>query len=342
MRNKRYRGIRQEWICLLLFCLVLCFASGCSNKIKEEKRSEEDLTEITMVLDGTPNTAHSGLYVAMKKGYFEKEGLDLTVVEPPEDGAVSMVAAGEAEFGIGYQNELAENFSSDAQLPVAAVATLLQHNQIGFVSLARHDINTPANIPDHKVAVSDDVIEQTIIRTLIEQGGGDFSLVKMEETYVDDVAETLRSGAQVVLGSYGWDGIACERQGMEIHHMAWRDLNEIFDYYGPLVIANTEFLTKQPDMAKAFLNAVRKGYQDAVLNPAEAADLLLEQVPDLDEGLVDSSQRYMSQQYIADSMAFGVIDAERWNRFYNWINMMGFYQTPIPEGIGFTNEFLDE
>ena len=78
------------------------------------------------------------------------------------------------------------------------------------------------------------------------------------------------------------------------------------------------------------------------MNPAEASDLLLEQVPDLDEGLVDSSQRYMSQQYIADSMAFGVIDEERWNRFYNWINEMGFYQTPIPEGIGFTNEYLDE
>ncbi len=341
MRRKRYHKIRQTYFCLLLLCLVLCSASGCS-KIKEEKRPNEDLTEVTMVLDGTPNTAHSGLYVAMKKGYFEKEGLDVTVVEPPEDGAASMVAAGEAEFGIGYQNELAENFSSDAQLPIAAVATLLQHNQIGFISLTQHNINTPADIPNHMVSVSDDVIEQTIIRTLVDQGGGDFSLVKLEETYIDDVAKTLQYGSQVVLGSYGWDGIACERQGMEIHYMAWRDLNEVFDYYGPLILANTEFLTKQPDMAKAFLNAVRQGYQDAVMNPQEAANLLLEQVPDLDEGLVDSSQRYMSQQYIADSMAFGVIDEERWNRFYNWINTMGFYQTPIPEGIGFTNEFLDE
>lgn len=341
MRRKRYHRIRQSYFCLLLSGLILCSASGC-GKIKEEKRPDEDLTEITMVLDETPNTAHSGLYVAMKKGYFEEEGLDVTVVEPPEDGAASMVAVGEAEFGIGYQNELAENFSSDAQLPVAAVATLLQHNQVGFITPTQYDINTPANIPDHLVSVSDDVIEQTIIRTLIEQAGGNFSLVKIEETYIDDVAETLQSGTQVVLGSYGWDGIACERQGMEINYMAWRDLNEVFDYYGPLILANTEFLTKQPDMAKAFLNAVRQGYQDAVMNPAEAADLLLEQVPDLDEGLVDSSQRYMSQQYIADSMAFGVIDEERWNRFYNWINSMGFYQTPIPEGIGFTNEFLDE
>lgn len=341
MRKKRYHRIRQGWFCLLLFCLLLCSISGC-GKMKQEKRPDKNLTEITMVLNWTPNTEHSGLYVAMKKGYFEKEGLDITVVEPPEDGATSMVAAGEAEFGIGFQNEMAENFSSDNQLPVAAVAALLQHNQTGFISLARHDIITPADISDHTVAFSGDVIEQTMIRMLIEQSGGDFSRVKMEETYVDDVAETLDAGLHVVLGDYGWDGIACERKGMEIHYTAWRDLNEVFDYYGPLIIANTEFLTKQPDMAKAFLRAVRQGYQDAVMNPTEAADILLEQVPDLDEGLVDASQRYMSQQYIADSMAFGVIDAERWNRFYNWINTMGFYQTPIPEGIGFTNEFLEE
>lgn len=341
MRNKRYDRIRQGWICLLVFCLLSCSVSGC-GKIKEEKHPDEHLTEITMVLDWTPTTEHSGLYVAMKKGYFEKEGLDVTVVEPPEDGATSMVAAGEAEFGIGYQNELAENFSSDNQLPVAAIATLLQHNQTGFISLSRYDIDTPAHIPDHTVAYSGDVIEQTMIRTMIEQSGGDFSRVQMEETYVDDVAEAMGFGLQVVPGDYGWDGIACERQGMDIHYMAWRDLNETFDYYGPLMIANTEFLTKEPDMAKAFMRAVKQGYQDAVMDPAEAAGILLEQAPDLDQGLVESSQRYMSQQYIADSLAFGVIDGERWNRFYNWINTMGFYQTPIPEGIGFTNEFLEE
>lgn len=341
MGKRKYDRIKRVWVGVLLCFAVSALISGCGG-MKEEKHPGKNLTEITMVLDWTPNTEHSGLYVALKKGYFEKEGLDVTVVEPPEDGAVSMVAAGEAEFGIGYQDELAENFSSDNQLPVAAVAALLQHNQIGFISQTLYGIDSPGKIQDHVMAVSDDVIEQTIIRTLIEQEGGDFSRVKMEETYVDDVAKTLHSGIQVVLGTYGLDGIACERAGMEIHYTAWRDLNAVFDYYGPLMVANSDFLTGQPDMAKAFLNAVRQGYEDAVMDPAEAAKILLEQVSDLDSELIESSQRYMSQQYIADSMAFGVIDAERWNRFYQWINSMGFYQNMIPEGIGFTNEFLEE
>lgn len=341
MRKKLQNITRNSLVCLLILSFVTGSVCAC-GRIKQEKRPNKDLTELTMVLDWTPNTEHTGLYVALKKGYFEKEGLDVTVVEPPEDGAISMVASGEAEFGIGFQDRLAENFSNDNQLPVVAVATLLQHNQIGLISMEWDGIDTPAQIPGHVLAVTDNVIEQTIVHALIEQAGGDLSQVRLEETYIDDVAETLGTNIQVVLGSYGWDCIACERKGMRVRYTALRDLDETFDYYGSLLIANSEFLTEKPDMAKAFIRAVRQGYQDAVLDPMEAARILLEQEPDLDKGLVESSQRYMSPQYIADSPEFGVIDAERWNRFYNWINAKGLYTSPIPENIGFTNEFLEE
>lgn len=340
MRKKRFNFGNKVWMGGLLLCLMMG-TSSCGD-IKQEKRPQKDLTEITMVLDWTPNTTHTGLYVALKKGYFQKEGLDVTLVEPPEDGATNMVAAGEAEFGIGFQDDLAENFSSNTQLPVTAVAALIQHNQTGFISLARNEVDTPAKIAGHSMATSDETIEQAMVRALVEAGGGDFFQISMESTYVDDVAATLDAGIHVVLGDYGWDVIACERQGMQINYLSLREQNEIFDYYSPVVIANNTFLTEKPDMAKAFLRAVREGYQDAVMNPAEAAKILLEEASDLDQDLVESSQRYMSQQYIADSSAFGVFDAERWNRFYNWINEKKLFQNEIPEGTGFTNEFLEE
>ena len=53
-----------------------------------------------MVLDWTPNTNHTGLYVAEQKGYFADEGLEVEIVLPPDDGATDMVVSGNAEFGI--------------------------------------------------------------------------------------------------------------------------------------------------------------------------------------------------------------------------------------------------
>jgi len=53
--------------------------------------------KITFCLDWTPNTNHTGLYVAQAKGYYEEAGLDVEIVQPPENGAALMCAAGQAQ-----------------------------------------------------------------------------------------------------------------------------------------------------------------------------------------------------------------------------------------------------
>ncbi|MDQ9749711.1 ABC transporter substrate-binding protein, partial [Acinetobacter baumannii] len=65
--------------------------------------AEEEKEKITFVLDWTPNTNHTGLYVAQNQGFFEKHGLEVEIVQPPEDGADTLVASGKAQFGISFQ-----------------------------------------------------------------------------------------------------------------------------------------------------------------------------------------------------------------------------------------------
>ena len=101
---------------------------------KKEKQEKKELEKITFVLDWTPNTNHTGLYVAEEKGYFEDAGVDVEIVQPPEDGASALVASGKAQFGIDFQDSIAPAFASDDPLPVTAVATLIQHNTSGIIS----------------------------------------------------------------------------------------------------------------------------------------------------------------------------------------------------------------
>lgn len=88
------------------------------------------------------------------------------------------------------------------------------------------------------------------------------------------------------------------------------------------------------------MNAVKKGYEDAIEDPKEAADILCEASPELDKDLVLASQEYLKDQYIADADSWGYIDPERWNSFYNWLNENGLTETEIPENTGFSNEYL--
>ena len=110
-------------------------ACGSANRAAENTTSaKKDLEKITFVLDWTPNTNHTGLYVAQSKGYFEEAGLDVEIVQPPEDGAVVLVASGKAEFGVSFQDSLAPALEADTALPVTAVASVIQHNTSGIIS----------------------------------------------------------------------------------------------------------------------------------------------------------------------------------------------------------------
>ena len=118
--------------------------AGCSGPRQDSEGSAggaaDELTPITVVLDYTPNTNHTGLYVAMDQGFYAKRGLAVTVVQPPEDGADALVASGQAQFGVSYQDWMANYLGSPDPLPVTAVAALVQHNTSGIISRAADGI----------------------------------------------------------------------------------------------------------------------------------------------------------------------------------------------------------
>lgn len=84
------------------------------------------------MLDWTPNTNHTGLYVAKEKGYFKQEGLDVNIVKPGETGADQLVASGKAEFGVGYQEGITQ--ARIQGVPIVSIAAIIQHNTSGFAS----------------------------------------------------------------------------------------------------------------------------------------------------------------------------------------------------------------
>ena len=85
---------------------------------QEEEGAKQDVRKLTFVLDWTPNTNHTGLYVAREKGYFKDAGLEVEIVQPPENGAEVLAASGKAQFAMSFQDSLAPAFSGDNPLPV--------------------------------------------------------------------------------------------------------------------------------------------------------------------------------------------------------------------------------
>lgn len=326
-------------VAVLLLCLLTAACFCACGDTKES--SDAEATELTVVLDWTPNTNHTGLYVAAAKGWFEEEGLEVSIVQPPEDGAALMVASGAAQFGIDFQDYLAGAFGIEEPLPVTAVAAILQHNTSGIVSLKEKGIDTPAKMAGHTYATWDLPIEKATLQEVISADGGDPAAVEWIPSTVTDIVSALQANIDCVWIYYGWDGIALEQAGLDTNFFRFSDLDPAFDFYSPVLIANNEYLAAHPEETKAFLRAVKKGYEFAAENPKEAAEILCDAVPELEPKLIEASMDWLSEQYIADAPTWGVIDGERWNAFYTWLNQNDLVEATIPADYGFTNDYLE-
>lgn len=321
---------------------------GCSTDTPapsasdEQKNEASELRHVTFVLDWTPNTNHTGLYVADALGYYEDAGIEIEIVQPPEDGAEALVASGKAQFGISFQDTIAAAYTSDSPLPVTNVAAVINHNTSGIISRKDKGIDSFKNLENHTYATWDSPIEQSVIRAAMAAEGGDFDKVNLVSTYVTDVYAALQTDMIDSVWVYeGWDVASAKVNGLEYNYLDFAKADSVLDYYTPTIIAGNDLLESDPQLVKDFLAATQKGYEYCVENPEEAAGILCNAVPELDSALVGESMSFLATAYVGDGDGWGYFDGERWSAFYDWLYENGLIEKELGS-FGYTNDYLPE
>ena len=332
----------------LVVLLILALLSGCSDNASSTPASsgasskpETVLEKIDVVLDWTPNTNHTGLYVAMEKGWYEEVGLNVRLVQSVEGGALPLLATNQAEFGISFQEDIAMALSTSSPLPVLAVASIIDHNLSGLISLASKGIETPKDLEGMRYASWDTPLEKAIINDIIAADGGDPELLVYVPNTVTDIFSALEIDIDLVWIFRAWDGIAADVKGLDYNYLDFRELNPVFDFYTPVIAASQHFVETNPDAAKRFLAATQRGYEYACAEPEEAANILCAYVPELDADIVHASQIFLADQYSAEKEHWGGIDADRWTIFFNWLYEEGIISVDLGSQ-GFSNDYLPQ
>jgi len=313
----------------LLLVIILVFA-GCGKK---------DGT-IRVLLDWTPNTNHTGLFIALEKGWFAEEGLKVTITQPPEDEALVLVASGKAEFGVSFQESMGPAIAKERDaLGVTAVAAIISHNTSGIMSLKTSGIQRPADLAGKRFASWETPLVTAVVRYIVENDGGNFNAVRMIPNFATDAISALQTDVDAIWIYRAWDGVAAEVKGVDINYLDLGTIDSTFDFYTPVLVTNTRWAAANSDTVKKFLTIVSRGYDFAIHNPAEAAEILLKHAPELDRALVMRSQEYLKTLYQGNTRRWGEIDPARWGNFYRWMFEQGLLEKNIGSG-GFTNEYL--
>ena len=228
--------------------------SAAESKVNGENSPEADnkKTDVTVILDYVANTNHTGMYVALDKGYYEEAGLNVNIVEPTEGATATLVAVGKGDFGISYQEDVTVALASKDALPIKAIAAIIQHNTSGFVTYADKDIHSPKDFEGKTYAGWGGPGEEAVLKAVMTQAGADPS--KLNRIISDGSGfEALKDKVDIEWFFEGWDNVKCKLNDFPINYMELRQLDERLDYYTPVIIANNDTLENRPELVKACL-----------------------------------------------------------------------------------------
>lgn len=271
--------------------------AGCASNNAGTSGNSDGDSSISFMLDWTPNTNHIGLYVAQKLGYFDNEGVDVTILPTAQAGAETSVENGVADVGFTTLSNVAAFNAQGANLKM--VFDLTQQPVARWCALAsRTDISTPKDF-DGKTFVSFGSAEQTaVLRQMIRTAGGtgDFETA----TAGTNTFQALTNGQGDFGGFYAtWENVESELHGPALHCFVASDWGVPGnpDQLGFAVNAAWLKDASHGDTLRRFLAAVRRGYNYALANPDEAADILVDQAG---EAQLDPELTHASMQEIVD------------------------------------------
>ena len=325
---------------LLITILILLISFFLVTNISA--REEQDLREITVLLDWVPNTNHTGMYVAIEEGYYQQEGLNVSIIQPAEGGPAGLIAAGQGDFGISYQEQVTYARTSREPLPVVAIAAILQHNTSGFASPKEKGIERPRDFEGKKYGGWGSPVEEAMIKALMENDNADFSKTEIVTIGAIDFFTAVQEYVDYTWIYYGWDGVAAELKDFPINFILLQDYAPELDFYTPVIIAREQLLEKEPGLVRKFLKATERGYQYCIENPELAAEHLLNHAPEIDREIVLASQKYLAQHYQADAPVWGIMEEQRWEDYARWMFKRELIDRMLDVEKSFSNKYLPE
>jgi ABC-type nitrate/sulfonate/bicarbonate transport system substrate-binding protein len=341
---------------LSLLCAALLIGAACSSGDDGaggdgattgtgtgDDRASEDLREVTLVLDWTPNTNHTGIYVAQAEGYYEEAGLDVEIIQPGESGSLQALGSGNADFVVSVQEQLVP--ARLEGVPAVSVAAIVQHNTSSLMALGDEGIVTPADLEGRRYGGFGGDLERELVESLVECDGGDPSAVEFVEVGNVDYRVGLEQDRFDFVWVFdGWDVIRLEQvEDVDVATIPFDEhLDCIPDWYTPLLATSEQLIADDPETVRAFVEATARGYAFAAEKPEEAAQILLEAAPELDPGLVEPSAAFLADQYAADAPQWGWQDEQVWVDFSAFLLESGLIEEELDVSTAYTTEFLPE
>ena len=259
--------------------LTGCGAQGAANSNAEtgsDGGPEDNVHHLTVVLDWYPNALHAFLYEAQEKGYFAEQGLDVDIQSPAGvNDAMSMVAAGKADIGLYYQQDVIQA-RAEQNVPIKSIGAVVQGPLNIVLSLKDKNITSPKDLEGKTVGYAGTELSEALVRSIMKNSGADPDSVNMVDVGFDLMSSMTTGNVDATIGCLvNHEVPQLEKEGFEVNYFFPDDFG-VPNYYEGIFLASDDMIENEPDVLAGFLTACSKGFEDFKNNTDEVLQVLLD------------------------------------------------------------------
>lgn len=299
---------------------------------------------LRIALDWTPNTNHTGFFVALEKGFYEEQGIDLQVISPLTDNYAITPAKrlenGEVDFAIVPSESVLSFFTKEQPMHIRAIAALLQEDMSAIVTLKSSGIDRPGQLDGKTYASYKARYEDKIVEQMIRNDGGAGSIDVVYPAKLG-IWNTLLSDEYSATWIFtNWEGVEAKNSNVELNYFRLEDYGIPYGY-SPVLVAKDADINANRTLYTNFLSATRKGFLFSLTNVDESAAILKKHVTPHDAEAIDlvQSQQETNAAY-GNKESWGKMTTDRWEAFVDWLYENKLIDEKIDVSLLFTNDLI--
>lgn len=313
---------------ILTILIMIILLVSCKSK------KENNLKEVSIILDWYPNAVHSFLYTAIEKGYFKDEGIKLNIIYPssPSD-SLTLPAAKKADIGISYLNSVIMARANE-NVPIKSFGAILQRSVNTVISLKEKNITSPKDFQNKIAGTSGGVLSETYLKSMMKSQNLDANSLKITDVGFELLTSMITNQVDFTIGNMiNHEVPVIKEKGIEINYFLIDDFG-IPQAYELVLVANDELLNQNKETYTKVLKAMQKGFEDVKNNPSESLNLLLskqaiDQFP-LSETVEKESLEILLPIMETPQNKFLTQTKKIWENNVNWLYENGIIQKKLP------------
>lgn len=315
-------------------------ASACGEK-SETTPSGVKLHNFDVELDWFPNADHVALYQALDRGFFRDVGLNVKPHVPSDPASpIKQVAAGRVDIAISYEPEVF--LARQQELPVVAVAALVQRPLTSLMAIGSKKVRSPRDLKGKQVGTAGIPYQTAYLETILRRARVPSSSVKVTNVGANLLPAMLAGKVDATLGAF-WnvEGVDLQQRGKHPTIVPVDRLG-VPDYDELVLVASEKAVRDQKDDLRLFIAALARGAELARKDPRGATNALLRANPGLKRKLTRASVSATIPALFPrqSGRPWGFLDPGQWRSYGVWMREQQVLNKPPDPAATLTDDLL--